>query len=207
MRDCVFVPDYRAINVGDRIRWTYDEGSCTGFNHKIETYGDSAVTFESSPNCPSAQSSSSDCMNRSAPLAPKKETYEVTFSRQGSYVVRYYCPFHGTVSQGGTECAGMCGIIQVRGSQTSPTGTATSRSPTPSSTVSKSASPKPTVSGTVTVTPTTTVSPTASGTATVLAETEEPGGGGGGRGFIALAAIAALASAGFLVWRVFLASR
>jgi plastocyanin len=209
LRNCEFAPNYRAINVGDEVRWRYAEGSCTGSNHRIQTYGDSAVSFDSSPNCDDVTSSSSDCMNRSAPLQPRKETYTVTFTRQGSYMVRYYCPFHGSLSSSGTECSGMCGLIQVRGAQATATATASrtaSASPTPRKTATPTATTSASARASASATPTSSVTPTATASATVLADDNE-GGGGGGRAFIAVAAIAALAAAGFLVWRMFLAAR
>lgn len=209
MRDCQFQPAYRAISVNDSIHWLYAEGGCATFNHRIESYGESSVIFDSSDDCESQVSPSFDCMNYS----PKQQEFTVRFEAPGSYVVRYYCRFHGTISADKKSCQGMCGVIQVQGGNPSPTGSATtSISPTPTGrrtgpTPTGSATGTLSATGTATGTPTGTVSPTGTATGTVLAQDDGDDRGGSGRGLIALAATGVLGSLGFLIWRLLIAQR
>lgn len=206
MRDCEFKLPFTPADVGDKVTWTYDEGSCSPANHRVKTYGSPPEPFDSSPSCTgdgAAFSADPSCMNE-GPI--KKERYTVTFDLAGTY--SYYCPIHASLS--GADCNGMCGTIKVNALPTNPPPT-TPPATTPPATTPPAMSPPATSSppgGTTTASPsptgTTTVSP--SPTSTELAK-DDDGGGGPGRGFVALASLSVLGAAAFLVWRTFIAGR
>ncbi len=196
IRDCSFRPDFRAIEVGDSVMWSYDEGDCNPANHRVRTFGSPPESFDSG-ECDGPFSPEPSCLN-DQPF--RQERYQKAFPSAGTY--NYYCPIHSEVV--GSRCTGsMCGQIRVVAEPSiSPPPPPPPTSPPPSP---RRTSPSPTPSGTATGTVTAT--PTATATATILGRgDDEPGGGGGSRWLIALLAVAVLGAAAFFVWRTYIAA-
>jgi plastocyanin len=81
-----WMPDFRHITKGNRIRWT----NPTGATHRVVAY--------------------SNNWSKKTAIAPGERTSKV-FRRTGSYLYRCTRPGHSTLANG--DCSGMCGEIHV----------------------------------------------------------------------------------------------